>query len=318
MSQPPAPPRPPPPPSKLRFTLQASAAHGTDTATNILASVTTSDVFTAHPNGYYCSLSPAVLHLDIPNSKLTEQHLDQVVVSITARQEATQESFMQVRFKVEDYRYPAKTASIHEKHSKKEQPTSNTAINRRLQLKYNNEVPTTTATQVPKGWRHGYVAFKLRGKNLAPPEKSSSSSSAMVPSIDHVKKLTSASFAQVRPGTVAEIDTDTTRLSLTFKHLGRTHVHKACVTRRTSIDDSQLQLAIDKKRLNIGRKNIWTLTAATCCFLILGIVWYPLVEEWTVLDSLYFSVVTLTTVGCKLVQSSMKCCSSSHPHVRAT
>ena len=32
-------------------------------------------------------------------------------------------------------------------------------------------------------------------------------------------------------------------------------------------------------------------------FLVVGAIFYPLVEDWTVIDSLYFGVVTLTTVG---------------------
>ena len=39
------------------------------------------------------------------------------------------------------------------------------------------------------------------------------------------------------------------------------------------------------------------MVGATLLFLLLGCLWYPLVEKWTVVDALYFSVVTLTTVG---------------------
>ncbi len=52
---------------------------------------------------------------------------------------------------------------------------------------------------------------------------------------------------------------------------------------------------IDKiKNISRAESKIFTLFAS---YLIIGTVFYHLIEKWSWLDSLYFSVITLATVG---------------------
>lgn len=49
--------------------------------------------------------------------------------------------------------------------------------------------------------------------------------------------------------------------------------------------------------MNSFRRRLLLVLSATVLILAIGTAWYTFVEEWTVLDSLYMTVITLTTVG---------------------
>ena len=51
------------------------------------------------------------------------------------------------------------------------------------------------------------------------------------------------------------------------------------------------------KKTRIHRKRVGVLLVLALFMLIVGTSFYHFVEKWTVLDSLYFSVITLTTIG---------------------
>lgn len=49
--------------------------------------------------------------------------------------------------------------------------------------------------------------------------------------------------------------------------------------------------------MNSFRRRLFLVLLALLVILAIGTAWYTVVEEWTVLDSLYMTVITLTTVG---------------------
>ncbi len=53
---------------------------------------------------------------------------------------------------------------------------------------------------------------------------------------------------------------------------------------------------LNKKSILMGKKSL-TLILATISLLIIGSIFYHNMEGWNWIDSIYFSVITLTTVG---------------------
>ncbi len=53
---------------------------------------------------------------------------------------------------------------------------------------------------------------------------------------------------------------------------------------------------LNKKSILIGKKSL-TLILATISLLLIGSIFYHNMEGWNWIDSIYFSVITLTTVG---------------------
>ena len=89
---------------------------------------------------------------------------------------------------------------------------------------------------------------------------------------------------------------DAFQLRIILKHIVKTHV-KINGQREKSVQELNLQLNADLKRINVGRRKILFVFIGVIVFIGTGIIFFPLVENWTVLNTLYFSVVTLTTVG---------------------
>lgn len=279
----------------LNFRIRCVPSFGTATV------VDKDPLFSVHRNAYHCHLDAVKINLTVPKD-IGCPHLDDLIITLNAVEESTNETFMSVSFPVGDYRSLSPlTNSIHDKVKDQNKKIPKTSIHQRIRLKYNNGIANAntsngnTSNAVCEKWRQGYVSFKLKGDNLPLPLPSTQNSLKNVGS-SAVKTVTS-SIKMSSPIHPVSTTNDTT-LTLTLKHLVRIeqtlHRHHS---RRTSVENSALNLKLDQKRVHKSRKRIMIMVGATLLFLLLGCLWYPLVEKWTVVDALYFSVVTLTTVG---------------------
>ena len=277
----------------LNFRIRCVPSFGTATV------VDKDPLFSVHRNAYHCHLNAVKINLTIP--KDTDQHLDQLILTLNAIEESTNETFMSVSFPVGDYRALSPQAnSIHDKVKDQNKKIPKTSIHQRIRLKYSSRSPPPidgSNNALCKKWRQGYVSFKLKGDHLPLPLPTTQNSLKNV-GASAVKTVT-ASIKMPSPSSIhPTTTTNDTTLTLTLKHLVRIeqtlHRHHS---RRTSVENSTLNLKLDQKRVHKSRKRMMIMVGATLLFLLLGCLWYPLVEKWTVVDALYFSVVTLTTVG---------------------
>jgi potassium channel subfamily K, other eukaryote len=284
-----APPLPP-----LNFRIQVIAKF-TD-ATTLLANVTSNDMFSAHRNGYYCDLTSNSLNLSIRKDQLNQKHIDNMIIIINAIEETTNETFMTTQFKLGDHRYRLPLQNSN-RVSKRVIPR--TEINQRIRLKYtastatnniNNTNTITNTSATPNSWKTGYVSIKLKGNKLPLPESVATMGQSMGKMGQSLKSIGKKSMKKIIP------EDDAFQLRIILKHIVKTHV-KINGQREKSVQELNLQLNADLKRINVGRRKILFVFIGVIVFIGTGIIFFPLVENWTVLNTLYFSVVTLTTVG---------------------
>tara|TARA_B100000780_G_C21011337_1_gene404982 strand:- start:47 stop:973 length:927 start_codon:yes stop_codon:yes gene_type:complete len=134
------------------------------------------------------------------------------------------------------------------------------------------EQRASSLSAVPPRWRTGYISVKCKGENLPLNQKSTNTKNMKI--------------AAVSP------DTENSIFLFSCKHLIRTQHHAT-----SSRDSGAIQLKLAKTREAKDRKNLYMVLFICFLFLLVGIIFFPLMEGWTVLDALYFGVVTLTTVG---------------------
>ncbi len=136
-------------------------------------------------------------------------------------------------------------------------------------------------------WRTGNIAFRIRALGL-PKSKAKTTGRFMGGGQSSVVQPTSPSSSMASAAGAAG---GTVNVVFTLKSLMRTQ-HDS-----TSDELAKINIESDLKRMQKDRQNLTIVVLVVLLFLIVGGVFYPLVEGWTVLDSLYFGVTTLTTVG---------------------
>ena len=149
-------------------------------------------------------------------------------------------------------------------------------------------------------WRTGNMAFRIRALGL-PKSKAKTTgrllgggqSSVVQPTLTSsaVSSSPSSSPSSQSSSPPARAAGSIVNVVFTLKSLMRTQ-HDS-----TSEELAKINIESDLKRMQKDRQNLAIVMLVVLLFLIVGAVFYPLVEGWTVLDSLYFGVTTLTTVG---------------------
>ena len=282
-------------PKPIRFRIHAQATHNN---TNIGPCTISDEVFSASTTGSFCSLENKRLALPVRLSQV--DHIDNVIIKLSAVQEAPTPlnvpgtTFACVNVLIGDYRDKLVENSKKQQQIKKKKKYSNspeTSIATRARLKYGHdddtrEIKRQAATIFEKQiarWRTGNIAFKLKASGL--PKKKGKTKAGLT------SFITSAGGALGQASTVQPTISDVVEIVLTLKTIMRTQ-------QNTSSEElAKINIESDLKRMKKDRQNLTIVIAVVFSFLIVGAIFYPLVEGWTILDSLYFGVTTLTTVG---------------------
>ena len=324
--------QPPPPPSKpLRFRIHTQAKYNN---TNVSDVVISKEIFSASTKSCYCNLNRSKLVSKIDTSKI--DHIDNVIISISAVEESqlngaeirnmciadeSSRTFASVAFKLGDYRNKSLFNSIHDRHihsdqerrglKKKKKITTETSIATRGRLKFGHDERTKQiklqaakeenntvggdflATKQRVRWRTGYIAFKIVGNNLPKKlqiAKGKPSPTNVLSGLQNQMKRTTSKGSKSSSNKITP-NQGTIDICVTLKTLMR--------TQQMTVDErlQNINIETDAKRFIQDRKNLFIILGICALFLISGAIFYPLVEGWSVLDSLYFGVVTLTTVG---------------------
>jgi len=317
-------------PSPVLFRIHAQATHKNK---KVSALTISDEIYAASATASYCNLNNTSLICPVDIS--TVDHIDNVVITLfcipvpsTSEEEKEneneketktkiEESFASININIGDYRdAPAPKKNKKNKYvttSSSDMSTKmSTKMSKRGKLKFGQDEKTRELKRQATGvgevssngrrkhiarWRTGYIAFKIKGSSL--PEKLIKNKSGM--RTFNLMNLATA----VQPTTTAVAvaanttkGTNTTKgessiidITLTLKTLMRTQ------SNASSDELANMNIESDLKRFAKDRKNLQLVLAIVIMFLVVGAIFYPLVEEWTVLDSLYFGVVTLTTIG---------------------
>ena len=295
-------------PRLIQFRIHAQATHNE----HKVSPVAKSKLFYASSKSSYCNLSNTKLKCSVDVSKI--DHIDNVVIRLSAIEENTTpklaNTFASVNVNIGDYRGDSKQKTWLMQCCEKKNKyttTSETSIATKGRLTYgqdestrklkretvNNTASSELDKQIAK-WRTGYLAFKIKGNNL--PTKLVTKNNAMTRITSVVKPTGPTTITTTATGTtkmksIYDIDAATVDIQLTLKTLMR--------TQQTSSNDEldRINIESDRKRFVKDRRTLCIIVGIVILFLISGAIYYPLVEGWTVLDSLYFGVTTLTTVG---------------------
>ena len=291
----------PPPPittRPLQFRIHAQATFNN---TLHVSELIISDTFQSNPKSSFCSLDNTKLTINIDTYNM--DHIDNTTITLHCIEEERQEIFASIDIPISEYRNIPDIKSIHSRHKEKKQRITVSSINARGRIKY-TDAQEQEGTLVPSKWRTGAFSFKIKAEGLpkALKKKKKDTLDQFDPTNKVKKKMSSIqSGIQRNVSKIAKAATPSnkvdplvnriTKFTLTLKHLQRIQQNPI------SLEQSTMQLNIDKARVAKERKNLYLVIFLCFLFLFVGSIFYPLVEGWTVLDSLYFGVVTLTTVG---------------------
>ena len=307
-------------PSPVLFRIHAQATHKNK---KVSALTISDEIYAASATASYCNLNNTDLICAVDISRV--DHIDNVVITLfcipvppeeekeneSEKETKIEESFASININIGDYRdAPAPKKNKKNKYVTTSSSDMSTKMSKRGKLKFGQDEKTRELKRQATGvgevssngrrkhiarWRTGYIAFKIKGSNL--PEKLNKNKSGM--RTLNLMNLATAVQPTTTPVGVGANKTKGAKkressiidITLTLKTLMRTQ------SNASSQELAKINIESDLKRYAKDRKNLQLVLAIVIMFLVVGAIFYPLVEEWTVLDSLYFGVVTLTTIG---------------------
>ena len=261
-------------PRPFRFRIHATVNSSKDQPT-----ISDTTFVVSNPSSSFCNLSNETLRVVIPRSTITNPDC---TINLSGIEEETGDIFMSINLNVGGGNLTKLKLSHKNVHITSESSNSKKRkdVNIKGHLHYGDDegtkqMKTMEQRSVPPRWRTGYLSLKCKGENLP---------------LNH----TSTSITNVTPLTTAAVSpcTENSIFLFSCKHLIRTQHHAT-----SSRESGAIQLKLAKTREAKDRKNLCFVFFICFLFLLVGIIFFPLMEEWTVLDALYFGVVTLTTVG---------------------